>query len=110
MNKKAERVIEYQCLLGEGPVWDPHRRQLIWLDITRGHIHRLTPSDNHLTTFNLGEMVGSVALAGNKVLAASQSGFLFADLENQTTETVLDPEQHLPGNRFNEGKCDPAGR
>ena len=23
---------------------------------------------------------------------------------------LVNPEQHLPGNRFNDGKCDPAGR
>jgi sugar lactone lactonase YvrE len=110
MNMKVEPVLEHRCLLGEGPVWDHQRQQILWLDIVQGHIHRFTPSNNDFNTFNAGEMVGSIALAGNKVLVACQSGFLFADLENQTTEPISDPEKHLPGNRFNEGKCDPAGR
>lgn len=39
-----------------------------------------------------------------------QNGFYSLDLESEVLTPVIDPEQDLPGNRFNDGKCDPVGR
>jgi sugar lactone lactonase YvrE len=43
-------------------------------------------------------------------MLALHHGFAGLDLETGQVEIVADPEKHLPGNRFNDGKCDPAGR
>ncbi|NJN82848.1 MAG: SMP-30/gluconolactonase/LRE family protein [Caldilineaceae bacterium] len=36
--------------------------------------------------------------------------FAAFDLESETLTKIADPEADNPGNRFNDGKCDPAGR
>lgn len=107
---KVETVVGHSCLLGEGPVWDHKVQRLLWLDITEGHIHQYFPADNSFKTCNIGEMVGAIALSGTRFVAALESGFAFVDLHNGTTEPIADPEIHIINNRFNDGKCDAAGR
>ncbi|MDQ6814818.1 MAG: SMP-30/gluconolactonase/LRE family protein [Bacteroidota bacterium] len=103
-------VVKHKCILGEGPVWDYVKQRILWIDIVQGHIHQYTPETAIFKTSSVGEMIGSLALSGNDVIAALKTGFYFIDLENETKVHIDDPEKHIAGNRFNEGKCDPAGR
>lgn len=43
-------------------------------------------------------------------MVALHHGFASLDLETEELTIIHDPEAHLPGTRFNDGKCDPAGR
>jgi sugar lactone lactonase YvrE len=43
-------------------------------------------------------------------MVAVHHGFASLDLETERMEIVADPEHDRPQNRFNDGKCDPAGR
>ena len=43
-------------------------------------------------------------------MLALKNGFASFDLETEQLTLIADPETHLPGNRFNDGKCDAAGR
>ena len=43
-------------------------------------------------------------------MLALRDGFAALDLDSGALTMIADPEAHLPGNRFNDGKCDPAGR
>jgi sugar lactone lactonase YvrE len=45
-----------------------------------------------------------------KLVAGFQTGFAFVDLERDEVTPIADPEADRPGNRFNDGKCDTAGR
>jgi sugar lactone lactonase YvrE len=110
-NVKAEPVTDYKCLLGEGPVWDAHRRAICWIDIVNGHIHQYSTETGQHRTYAVNEMIGCFALCKNGgFIVATQSGFGFTDRESGRLTMVHDPEIHLPENRFNDGKCDPAGR
>jgi sugar lactone lactonase YvrE len=44
------------------------------------------------------------------VMVALRDGFAALDLDSGTLTMIADPETDLPQNRFNDGKCDPAGR
>jgi len=35
---KIETVTNHLCILGEGPVWDTARNEIIWVDIIEGAI------------------------------------------------------------------------
>ncbi|GAB3327098.1 SMP-30/gluconolactonase/LRE family protein [Larkinella ripae] len=106
-----EVVLDYPCQLGEGPVWDAQQGRILWVDILPGDIHSLDPVSREHRVFNVGQMVGAVALhPSGKLLAALQHGFYEVSPENQTVTSIFDPEAHLPNNRFNDGKLDPAGR
>lgn len=106
-----ERVTGHLSELGEGPVWDAAAQKIIWVDILKGNIHWFHPQSNKFQMFQTGQMVGAVAIrkAGGLV-AALQNGFAEISLEKGTVKTITDPEPHLNNNRFNDGKCDPAGR
>ncbi len=111
MQHHPELVLNHSCLLGEGPVWDAANNSIYWVDILPGDIHRYSLADNKHTIFNVGQMVGAVALRKKGgLITAMQNGFAFVDFDNKTVEPIADPEAGLPGNRFNDGKCDPAGR
>jgi sugar lactone lactonase YvrE len=109
-SKNIETVANHKSVLGEGPVWDHKNKRILWLDIVAGHIHQFTPTAQLFKTFSVGEMVGCIAPAETGFIAALASGFSFVDLDNEKVKHINDPERDLPGNRFNEGKCDPMGR
>lgn len=104
-------VIKHTCLLGEGPVWDPVQKVICWVDILNGVIHEYSPSQKTHNTIETYQMIGSLAVCTNgNFIAALQNGFAFIDRTTSEITMIADPESHLPANRFNEGKCDPAGR
>jgi sugar lactone lactonase YvrE len=56
-------------------------------------------------------MIGSFAVCNNGDLVAGlHHGFAFISRPDGKLKMIVDPESEIPTNRFNEGKCDPAGR
>ncbi|OAS17742.1 SMP-30/gluconolactonase/LRE family protein [Paenibacillus oryzisoli] len=106
-----ERIGNIQANLGEGPVWDHTTGELIWVDINGQAVHLYNPADGSSRTIRLDQKIGAAVprQQGGMVLAM-QRGFHLLDLETETVTPVKDPESQLPNNRFNDGKCDRAGR
>jgi len=98
-------------MLGEGPVWDAANHTILWVDIMGCAIHELNMKSNALRSISTPSMIGSFALCtdGN-ILAAMQDGFSFINRITGAESPLSDPEAALNGNRFNDGKTDPAGR
>lgn len=96
--------------LGEGPVWDTEAGVLWWVDIKRSLLQRLAP-DGSVDVWTLPEPPAALAprRRGGLILAV-RSGFATFDPETGAVEVVHRPEPDRPGNRFNDGKCDPRGR
>ncbi len=104
-------VNHYQCELGEGPVWDAKRNSIIWLDIIKGNIHEYNITNSVFNTTSVHQMIGSFALCEDgHFVAALQQGLYFINKFTGEQKLIAQPEIHLPQNRFNDGKCDPAGR
>jgi sugar lactone lactonase YvrE len=107
----VETVVIHKCLLGEGPVWDSRKKTICWIDILNGEIHEYNPSNNSQRTLTIHQMIGAIALCRNgNFIAALKNGFGFIDRNSGTVSMIANPEPELPGNRFNDGKCDPKGR
>ena len=107
----AELEFRHDSLLGEGPVWDARTQQLIWVDIEGFYVHVYNPATRAHRAIAVGEYVGSAAVrASGGLVLALMSGFAALDLATEQLTPIADAESHLPGNRFNDGKCDPAGR
>jgi sugar lactone lactonase YvrE len=106
-----ELVLEARADLGEGPAWERHSSRLYWVDIHAGHLHIFNPSDGTDQRIDVGEFIGCAAprRAGGVVLGL-RSGFALLDLPAEKLTRLVNPEPELPDNRFNDGKCDPAGR
>lgn len=107
----VEVLIQNQCQLGEGPVWDARTQTLLWIDLLAGAIHAYELATGSCASITVGQLVGAVALRrGGGLVAALQHGFGLVDRQTGAVTMLASPEAHLPGNRFNDGKCDPAGR
>lgn len=98
-------------LLGEGPVWVPREQALYWLDIKGLRLHRYDPATGGVTSWPMPFRIGSIApRAGGGFVGGSERGLVLIDPALERFDIVADPEKHLPGNRFNDGAVDPAGR
>ena len=108
---KIERVGDIICTLGEGPVWNQETESIYWVDILQGNIHQYCNTTKEYKSLNTGQIVGSICLhTSHQLIAALENGFATIDLENEIITHIADPENDLTENRFNDGKCDPAGR
>ncbi len=109
--KSIEVVCAHKSELGEGPIWDEKRGLICWVDILSGHVHEWSVENKKLRTLEIGQMIGAMAVASSvNYVAALHHGFAYLDRKHGEVQPIADPEKHLPGNRFNDGKCDPAGR
>ncbi|MEI7028423.1 SMP-30/gluconolactonase/LRE family protein [Paenibacillus sp. y28] len=107
----AKLVLDAKAQLGEGPCWDAERGQLYWIDIAGESVHCFDPAAGTNQTIPVGQKVGAVVQReSGGLLVAMHHGLYELEPETGKLTFLTDPEKHLPGNRFNDGKCDPAGR
>jgi sugar lactone lactonase YvrE len=105
----AELLLDCRHHLAEGPVW--HQNALSWVNITAGEFHRLDPANGQHETRAIGGLLGfAVPAADGRWLLGHNGGFAFYDWNSRQLTPLAQPESHFPRNRFNDGKCDPAGR
>jgi sugar lactone lactonase YvrE len=83
---------------------------LLWVDILGQRCWRSDPSAGRHEAVEVGQMVGTIVprRAGGVMLAVHR-GLARFDFETRQLTVVADPEND-PRLRFNDGKCDPAGR
>jgi sugar lactone lactonase YvrE len=102
---RAELLFESQATLGESPVWDGHEQILYWLDILEKRVYA-----GPELLLQLDDYPGCLAVreAGGLVLALSSRIVAWKPYSKELTvlATVGEPSS----NRFNDGKCDAAGR
>ena len=111
MSLKAELLIDAHALVGEGPIWDADANVLWWVDIMSSELYAYDPQTGENREWNVGQHVGTVVQrASGGLMLAVQDGFAAFDPASGALEMLAEPEAHLPGNRFNDGKCDPTGR
>lgn len=111
MSQSAELVLEARAALGEGAIWDADRGVLYWVDILGCQVHIYDSAQGQDRTIDVGQYVGAVVpRTSGGLMLALHNGFASLDLASEEVEIVADPEGRPPGNRFNDGKCDPAGR
>ena len=94
---------------GEGPLW--HGNRLLYVDIESHKILSFDPVTGKETIWDVGQRVGTVVpRASGGLVWAGDDGFFFLDETTGVSTPIADPEPGITDNRFNDGKCDPAGR
>ncbi|NPA37300.1 MAG: SMP-30/gluconolactonase/LRE family protein [Chlorobi bacterium] len=98
--------------LGEGTIWHPDENVLYWIDILGCKLHRYDPKTGTNTTIETDSMIGTVVPASNtySVIIATETGIHGVTSEGKTELLIPYPDGEAQDNRFNDGKCDPAGR
>ncbi|HTX91407.1 MAG TPA: SMP-30/gluconolactonase/LRE family protein [Anaerolineales bacterium] len=111
MDYAPELILDSRADLGEGPAWDARTGLLSWVDIHAGQLHIFDPANGSDRSIALGEFLGCAAPRTSGGLALGlRHGFATLDPSTERLTRLVAPEAGLPGNRFNDGKCDPAGR
>jgi sugar lactone lactonase YvrE len=108
----AEVSLIAQCgdLLGEGPLWDHRRGQLLWIDILRGIVHSWCRPGQVSELLRVDALIGSIALCGESdLLLATSKGLMLWRSESGTIDLWLNPIANKPV-RFNDGRVDAHGR
>jgi sugar lactone lactonase YvrE len=108
--------IEIECLhpgpdrFGESPLWDPRAEALWWVDVTAPALQCFDPATRTVDRFAMPEDIGSIGLrrAGGLV-AGMRSGLWALDPAGGGRRLLAAPPGE-DGTRFNDGKCDRAGR
>ena len=111
--EKMEAVLEYRISsqLGEGPVWNHKTGELLWVDIEGKLLHIYNPATGVNRSLPTPSRAGTVVPSGDdEVLVALEDGIYTMHTQTGQTQLFCSIEADMPWNRFNDGKCDPAGR
>jgi sugar lactone lactonase YvrE len=99
------------CDLGEGPHWDAAAKRLYWVDITGRILHSADAGGKNHSAFQAPAMIGfAVTDDSGRIVAGLQDGLYNIDASASRIELLAHVDHASPGNRFNDGKCDPYGR
>ncbi|MGQ1891499.1 SMP-30/gluconolactonase/LRE family protein [Thermophagus sp. OGC60D27] len=98
--------------LGEGAIWHPDNKALLWVDITGKKVFMYHPQKGMLHNLPLESMVGTVVPAqdGYLAVAAQETGIYGITPDEKLKLLTPFPADAAPNVRFNDGKCDPMGR
>ncbi len=96
------------CLLGEGPLWHPLRKQLFWFDILNKKLMSMDASGPLSWSFD-----DYVSAAGwvdeHRLLVASATGLWRYDLTDDSKSLLCPLEKGNTKIRSNDGRADPWG-
>jgi len=104
-------IFDAQAALGEGAIWHAREQLLYWVDILGKKFWRTDPATDQHEAFDVGQMVGTIVpRRPGGMLLALHHGLATYDCSTKQLRMICDPEDGQPALRFNDGKCDPAGR
>ena len=97
--------------LGECPLWHPRESRLYWIDIDGRAVHRLDPRNNMHQSWPLPSEPGAIAWsAAGGLVVAMRSGLATLDVDSGALKMLTEPPYDPSRERFNDGRCDAAGR
>lgn len=95
--------------LGEGPIWDARENALFWVDIPANRVFRWSEAEGVRTIVVPRKVCSLLPRASGGFIGGGFDGFLSVGA-GFDVDLIGDAEPELPGNRFNDGKIDRAGR
>lgn len=117
MEYKLKQLPIPRCILGEGPLWNAEKGELLVTDIDGMQLHVLCWTSMCCRSVQLPQKAGFIALARGGYALGLEDGvyFLTEDALNkqairQEDLRLLHQPMKIPGCRFNDGKPGPDGR
>ncbi|MGD9328549.1 MAG: SMP-30/gluconolactonase/LRE family protein [Cyclobacteriaceae bacterium] len=108
---KAELEMEIPASLGEGAIWNHETNTFWWVDIEGRKLNIYDPMTKSNRVIDVKERIGTVVPAkSGGAIVALENGIFHLDLESEEMKMICNPLEELDTIRFNDGKCDPAGR
>jgi sugar lactone lactonase YvrE len=97
--------------LGESPLWHPRENRLYWIDIDGRAVHRLDPQNNMHLAWPLPSEPGAIAWSETGgLVVAMRSGLATLDTNTGALAIFATAPYDPSRERFNDGRCDAAGR
>lgn len=110
-SEKLQAVLSTRMQLGECPIWHPQQAALYWIDIDGRAVHRLRPADKAHHSWQMPSEPGCIAFdASGGLLVALRFGLAHLDTETGTLTALSDAPYDPATMRYNDGRCDAAGR
>ncbi|WP_051265626.1 SMP-30/gluconolactonase/LRE family protein [Nakamurella lactea] len=108
--RTADQWLTVGAELGEGPFWDGRTGDLGFVDIAAGRLFR-TDGSQLTTVCEIDRPLGAAlpSVRDGEYLLAAREGFLLRRGSGEI-QTLLEVLGNRPDLRFNDAKCDPAGR
>lgn len=108
---KFQVAFDQPMQVGECPLWHPEEAALYWIDINGCAIHRLDSKDGSHRSWSMPSEPGCIALnASGGLIVALRSGLASFDTANGLLSVLASPPYDTAKLRFNDGRCDAAGR
>jgi sugar lactone lactonase YvrE len=107
----AGHALVKKCVLGEGPLWDADTATVYWLDVALQRLHAFRPSTAELRTSRVPPVTSAaVKCVDGGLLIATRRGIGRFDPDTTRFDLIPETAPQWPRNRYNDGKCDRAGR
>lgn len=105
-----ELIADYECVIGEGPLWHPGEKCVYWTDIPMGRMFRYNPATGAHEQFYDGEVVGGFTIQEDGSLLLFMGKGAIAIWRDGRLEYVYEEIPNERETRFNDVIADPAGR
>jgi sugar lactone lactonase YvrE len=104
-------ALDARASLGECPVWSVAEQALYWVDINAPSLNRFDPASGRNVAMPMPQAIGCFALreSGGFVVAL-RGGLWYADSDGALGRRIANAPYDTATHRFNDGRCDPAGR
>ena len=107
----ARLVLDAHAALAECPLWSVDEQTLYWVDISGRAINRFDPATGKNTRWPMPGEPGCIALAANGgLVVAMRDGFYRFFPNDGSLSKIADAPYDTSLMRFNDGRCDAAGR
>lgn len=107
---KPELIADYQCVIGENPLWHPIEERLYWTDIPTGRMFRYNPTAGEHEQFYQGQIVGGFTIQAEGTLLLFMARGAVKVWRNGELIGVLEEIPDERDSRFNDVIADPEGR
>jgi sugar lactone lactonase YvrE len=107
-----ELAIDSRVVLAETPIWDPRLNKLYWTDLFEGTVHRFDPETGQDECVPTRGVIGSAipCETPGRLLVAVDDGLMLLDFPGGKLEMVAAPQANTGEFRYNDTRCDAAGR
>lgn len=109
--EKISAILDTRMQLGECPIWHPQEAVLYWIDIDGCAVHRFDPVSKVHYHWPLPCEPGCIAInATGGLIVALRSGLELLDTDSGQLSMIAAAPYDPETTRFNDGRCDAAGR
>ncbi len=107
---EPELLADYQCQVGEGPLWHPMEKRVYWTDILTGRLFWYEPATGRHKQCYQGEQVGGFTIQADGSLLLFMARGAVAIWKNGKLDYVIKEIPEERETRFNDVIADPEGR